>query len=194
MTDSRFFRKYINILEAAPTVDQSSGQVAQGVDKFSQGNYASGAMDVAQGANDMANAAGMTLGDKLTAVGMAIKAAGSAALAQLRGRNPAYAAMGSLAKNVTGPAVDYVNSPKFAQEFKAGIDAARANPQADARVKQMVIDYDQGLLTPDSFKAYIQRISGQADSAASGQAVDFDDSPNMPAREELDQLRTLAGQ
>jgi len=187
-------RSYLDILQEAPSplptaqqaadLDAGTQQVAQGADKFSQGNYASGAMDVAKGMNATANAAGMSLGDKLNAVGMAIKAAGSAGLAALRGRNPAYAAMGSLAKNATGPAADYVSSPQFAQQFKAGIDAARNNPNADPSLKQMVADYDAGKLTADSFKAYVQRVASQANAAASGQEVDIDGNDDYTVKEQ----------
>lgn len=192
--DGAEMRSYLDILKEAPSsqptaqqaadLDAGTQQVAQGADKFSQGNYASGAMDVAKGLNATANAAGMGIGDKLNAVGMAIKAAGSAGLAALRGRNPAYAAMGSLAKNATGPAADYVSSPQFAQQFKAGIDAARNNPNADPSLKQMVADYDAGKLTADSFKAYVQRVASKANAAASGQEVDFDGNDDYTVKEQ----------
>lgn len=192
--DGAEMRSYLDILKEAPStqptaqqvadLDAGTGQVAQAADKFAQGNYASGAVNVAKGLNATANAAGMSIGDKFKAVGMAVKAAGSAGLAALRGRNPAYAAMGSIAKNATGPAADYVNSPKFAQQFKAGIDAARNDPNADPGLKQMVADYDAGKLTADSFKAYVQRVASQANAAASGQEVDFDSDDDWTVKEQ----------
>ena len=143
--------------------------------------------------NAAATAAGMSFLDKLKAGWMAIKAGLSAATTK---GDPMYAAMGSLGNNAIEPMAAWINSPTFEKDFIAGIDAARKNPQADAKIKQMVLDYDAKKITPKSYKAYLQRIVDTNRAQQAGQQVDYDsdDSPTVPAREELSQLRTLAGQ
>jgi hypothetical protein len=191
-------RAYLDILNEAPdpqagvapqpTAPQSTAQqaadlgkgpeqVAQAANKFSQGNYAGGAMDAAKGINATANAAGMSTMDKIGAVGTAAKAAGAAGLAAIRGKDPVAAATGSVMKNVTAPMTDYTNSPNYYKDFKAGVDAARNNPSADPRVAQMAADVDAGKISADSMKDFAGRMQNKAEKASSGETVDFDDNP-----------------
>jgi hypothetical protein len=189
-------RAYLDILNEAPdpqapqagvapqpTAQQAADlgkgpeQVAQAANKFSQGNYAGGAMDAAKGINATANAAGMSTMDKIGAVGTAVKAAGAAGLAHLRGKDPVAAATGSVVKNVSQPVADYTNSPNYYKDFKAGVDAARNNPSADPRVAQMATDVDAGKISADSMKDYANRMQNKAERASSGETVDFDDNP-----------------
>lgn len=187
MSDPRFFRKYLDIVTEAPQptaqqvadLDSGTNQVAQGADKFSQGNYAGGAVDVAKGMNATADAAGMSTMDKIGAVGTAAKAAGAAGLAYLRGKDPVAAATGSIGKNLSQPMADYTNSPNYYKDFKAGVDAARTSPNADPRAAQMVADVDAGKISADSMKDYANRMQNKFDKMSSGDTVDdaFDDNP-----------------
>jgi hypothetical protein len=188
MSDPKFFRKYLDIINEAPPqptarqaadLDSGSNKVAQGANTFSQGNYASGAMGVASGANDIANAAGLSTMDKIGAVGTAVKAAGAAGLAHLRGKDPVAAATGSVGKNLTQPMADYTNSPNYYKDFKAGVDATRNNPNADPRAAQMAADVDAGKISADSMKDYANRMQNKFDKMSSGDTVDdaFDDNP-----------------
>jgi hypothetical protein len=187
--NSAEMRTYLDILNEAPQptdqqaadLDAAAGQAAQGVDKFSQGNYAKGAVDIAKGANAVANAAGMNFWDKLKAGWMAIKA--GAAAATTKG-DPMYAAMGSVGANLMDPLADFVNSPNFEKNFLAGLEAARNNPKADAKLKQMVADYDAKKLTPASYKAYVQRMIATNKSQQAGQKVDSDADDNYEVRED----------
>jgi hypothetical protein len=195
-SSSTILREYLDILNEGPPpgvgpnavkkpaapgaadLDTATNQVAQGADKFSQGNYAGGALDVAKGMNSTANAAGMGFLDKLKAGWMLVKAGANAGMAHLQGGSAAHAAAGSLGKNATDPMAKWVNSPNFTKEFMAGLDAAREDPNADPKLKQMVTDYDAGKLTPESMKAYVLRMKAMVDAQASGKAVDpnYDDN------------------
>jgi hypothetical protein len=207
--DPRFFRNYLDILTEAPTptekqavdLETGSDKVTRGADTFSQGNYASGAMDVARGANDIANAAGMSFGDKMSAVGMGVKAAGSAGMAYLRGKDPVASATGSVGKNLTQPMANVTNDPNFEKDFKAGMDSARTNSNTDPKVKQMAADAAAGNLSADSMKGYANRMQNKFDKMSSGDAVDdaFDDSPYIQHSglktadtTELDPMKTQA--
>lgn len=194
--DPRFFRQYLDILSEAPiitpgaqptqqqadaldkTVTTATDKIVQGSNKFDQGKYASGAMDVASGANDVANAAGMSFGDKVRTVGMGVKAAASAGMAHLRGKDPVAAATGSLGKNLTQPAVAALDDPKFTNtQLKA--DAAKVGPTADLQTRQMAADVAADKISADSIKGYANRMNTKFDQMSSGNANDdaFDDSP-----------------
>jgi hypothetical protein len=174
--------------QRADDIEAGTNQAAQAVDKFSQGNYASGVMDVAKGMNTAANAAGMSFWDKLKAGWIAIKAGVSAATTS---GDPMYAAMGSLGKNAADPMAKWINSPTFEKDFVAAIEAARKNPQADAYLKQMVTDYDAKKLTPQSYKAYMQRIIATNAAQQKGQKVDFDADDSYEVKPATESKKTF---
>ena len=174
--------------EASPTptqqqvdqLDAAGNQAAQGVEKFGQGNYASGTMDVAKGMNNMANAAGMGFLDKLKMGWMFGKAgirgliAGSSGGAKAAGT----AAAASIAGEVLPDVYKYVNGPKYAQEFEAGIMKMKDSP--DPKNKEMHQKYMSGELTADSFKGMINRqyaaYQDMLKNPATAQGFDSDDT------------------
>ena len=96
MSDPKFFRKYLDIVNEAPPVPAQQAAVVNknlntatsNIDKaganFDAGNNVSGAVNVAKAANAGMNAAGMTFGDKVGAVGTAVKAGGRAGIEYLK--------------------------------------------------------------------------------------------------------------
>jgi hypothetical protein len=188
MTDPRFFRKYLDIIAEAPQptaqqaadLDKATGQVAQGADKFSQGDYAGGTMDVAKGINATADAAGMSTADKIGAAGMGLKAAGSAGLAYLRGKDPAAAAIGSVAKNLTDPLAKTVNDPTFQKNLKTSAAKVANDPTASEYQKQMATDIGAGKIDAQSLAGYANRMQYRADQAASGETPTSDPADDSP--------------
>jgi hypothetical protein len=191
MTDPRFFRQYLNIISEAPAaptqaqadkfdsdINDATNKMVQGGEKIGAGNYASGAMTALSGANDVANAAGMSFGDKVSAAGMGVKAATAAGIAQLRGKDPVAAATGSLGKNVTQPVANMTNASDFTQaRLKAA--ATNVDPNADMATRQMAADVNAGKISADSMKGYANRMNTKFDQMSSGDANNdaFDDSP-----------------
>jgi hypothetical protein len=195
--DPRFFRQYLNILSEAPTQQQldnlnknlttATTNIDKAGAKFASGNNVGGAVSAAKAANDVANAAGMSFGDKVGAAGTAIKAGGRAGLEYLKSRDPARAAAvagASVAKDVVAPMNKLVNDPKFSQDFKAGVTAAKGNPNADLATQQMAADAEAGKISADSLKGSINRVSNRAQAVLDdpGQAdkmmaLQGDDSP-----------------
>jgi hypothetical protein len=55
-----------------------------------------------------------------------------------------------------------VNDPKFDQDFKAGMSAAKSNPNADIKLQQMAADYDAGKISADSYRGYVNRAKNRA--------------------------------
>jgi hypothetical protein len=203
MTDPRFFRKYLDIVNEAPVAGQqtppgvtqqqidaynsSETNINKASDKFAAGDNVGGSWNAAKGANDMANAAGMSFGDKVSAVGTAVKAGGRAGWEYLKSRDPSRAAAvagASVAKDAVAPMNKIVNDPKFDQDVKAGMGAAKSNPNADLTSRQMAADYDAGKISADSMRGYFNRAGnraqavlddpGQADNMLNSQG---DDSP-----------------
>ena len=181
MTDPRFFRKYLDIVNEAPVAGQqtppgvtqqqidalnsSETNINAASDKFAAGDNVGGAWNAAKGANDMANAAGMSFGDKVSAIGTAVKAGGRAGWEYLKSRDPSRAAAvagASVAKDAVAPMNKIVNDPKFDQDYKAGMSAAKSNPNADIKLQQMAADYDAGKISADSYRGYVNRAKNRA--------------------------------
>jgi hypothetical protein len=211
MSDPRFFRRYLDIVTEAPTAAAPAAPAATpaptqqqldnlnknlttattNIDKaganFNAGNNVSGAVNVAKAANAGMNAAGMTFGDKVGAAGTAIKAGGRAGLEYLKSGDPSRAAAvagASVAKDMVAPVNKIVNDPKFSQDFKAGVTAAKGNPNADLATQQMAADAEAGKISADSLKGSVNRISNRAQAVLDdpGQAdkmmgLQGDDSP-----------------
>ena len=188
MTDPRFFRQYLDIISEAtpaqPTQKQIDGlknsetNINAASDKFAAGDNVGGAVNAAKAANDMANAAGMSFGDKVSAAGMGVKAATAAGIAHLRGKDPVAAATGSLGKNVSQPVANMTNASDFTQaRLKAA--AANVDPNADMATRQMAADVNAGKISADSMKGYANRMNTKFDQMSSGDANNdaFDDSP-----------------
>ena len=199
MSDPRFFRKYLDIIsEASPAqptqkqidaLSSSETNINAASDKFAAGDNVGGAVNSVKAANDMANAAGLSFGDKAALAGTAIKAGGRAGLEYMKSRDPSRAAAvagASVAKDAVSPMDKIVNDPKFDKDFEAGVGAARNNPKADSRLQQMAADYDAGKISADSYKGYVNRASNRAQavlddpSKADAMMADMgDDSPNI---------------
>ena len=185
--------------EASPTptqqqvdqLDAAGNQAAQGVEKFGQGNYASGTMDVAKGMNNMANAAGMGFLDKLKAGWMGIKAGAKGAWAGRNGDTTAAgnAAAASLAGEVLPQLYKYVNSTNFEKEFTAGMTQAKTSP--NAADQDMYKKFAAGQLTAKSMKEIVNRqyaaYQEMEKNPATAKGFDPNDSmyANQPASESM---------
>ena len=209
--DPRFFRQYLNILSEAPTAATPAAPTATpaptqqqldnlnknlttantNIDKaganFNAGNNVGGAVNAAKAANDMANAAGMSFGDKVGLAGTALKAGGRAGWEYIKSRDPARAAAvagASVAKDMVAPVNKIVNDPKFSQDFNAGVTAAKGNPNADLATQQIAADAAAGKISADSLKGSVNRAANRAQAVLDdpGQAdkmmaLQGDDSP-----------------
>jgi len=145
---------------AGPAVNQ----MTQAGEKWQAGNKFGAAVDAAKSVNNIANAAGATFGDKVAGVGSALKAGGNAALAYMRGKDPAVAAAGSVASDLTQPVADYTNSENFASDFHAGMSNGGnpANPLQKA--------YDNNLVNADSVRNATNSMNKTANQLKSGDA------------------------
>jgi hypothetical protein len=197
MSDPKFFRKYLDIISEAtpaqPTQKQidaynsSETNINKSSDKFAAGDNVGGAVNAAKAANDIANAAGMSFGDKVGLAGTAVKAGGRAGLEYMKSRDPNRAtavAGASVAKDMVEPMNKMVNDPKFNKDFNAGVTAAKGNPNADLATQQMAADVEAGKMSADSFKGAINRASNRAQAvlddpgqAEKMMALQGDDSP-----------------
>ena len=197
MTDPRFFRQYLDIISEAtpaqPTQKQIDGlknsetNINAASDKFAAGDNVGGAVNAAKAANDMANAAGMSFGDKVGLAGTAVKAGGRAGWEYLKSRDPNRAtavAGASVAKDMIDPLNKIVNDPKFDKDFNAGVSAAKGNPNASLADQQMAADVEAGKMSADSFRGFTNRSRNRAQAVLDdpGQAekmtsLQGDDSP-----------------
>jgi hypothetical protein len=145
---------------AGPAVNQ----MTQAGEKWQAGNKVGAAVDAAKALNNVANASGATFGDKVAGVGSALKAGGNAALAYMRGKDPAAAAAGSVASDLTQPFADYTNSEDFASDFHAGMSNGGnpANPLQKA--------YNNNLVNADSVRNAANSMNKTANQLKSGDA------------------------
>ncbi len=154
-------------------INAAAGKLTQGGEKMGAGNYASGAMTALSGANDAANAAGMSLGDKVSAGWQLAKAAGNAGMAYLRGKGAegaTAAAAGSLVKDTTSAAADAVNAKNFNQDFNKSMTTNTNDPS----MQKMQQDAQRDLITANSFKNYVTGVDKTAGELKSGDATAFD--------------------
>jgi hypothetical protein len=196
-------RKYLDILnegpppgvgpnaapkkQAAPTMQQRADQLAaadsqtgQGMRDIEKGNYAGGAVGVAKGVNQMANAAGLSFLDKLKMGWMFAKAGVRGLITGLKAGDAgagANAAAASLIGEVIPEVHKYVNSPNFAKEFEAGVMKMKDSP--DPKNKEMYQKYMSGELTANSFKAYVNRQYDDYLKMQKGQNASGDVDDNM---------------
>jgi hypothetical protein len=196
MSDSTFFRKYLDIISEAPAeptqkqidgLKNSETNINAASDKFAAGDNVGGAVNAAKAANDMANAAGMSFGDKVGLAGTAVKAGGRAGLEYMKSRDPNRAtavAGASVAKDMVDPLNKVVNDPKFDKDFNAGVSTVKGNPNANLATQQMAADVEAGKMSADSVKGAVNRASNRAQAVLDdpGQAekmmsLQGDDSP-----------------
>ena len=173
--------------QAAPTMQQKADQLAaadaqtgQGISDIEKGNYASGAVGVAKGVNQMANAAGLSFMDKLKMGWMFAKAGVRGLITGLKAGNAgagANAAAASLVGEVVPEVQKYVNSPNFEKEFEAGVMQMKDSP--DPKNKEMYQKYMSGELTANSFKAYVNRQYDDYLKMQKGQDATGDIDDNM---------------
>ena len=195
--DPRFFRQYLDIISEAtpaqPTQKQIDGlknsetNINAASEKFAAGDNVGGAVKAAKAANDMANAAGMSFGDKVGLAGTALKAGGRAGWEYLKSRDPNRAtavAGASVAKDMIDPLNKIVKDPKFDKDFNAGVSAAKGNPNASLADQQMAADVEAGKMSADSFRGFTNRSRNRAQAVLDdpGQAekmtsLQGDDSP-----------------
>ena len=142
----------------------AANQMMQAGEKIQAGNKVSGAWDAAKAVNNVADAAGMSLGDKAGLAWQGVKAAGNAGLAYMRGKDPAAAAAGSVASDLTQPLADYTNSENFASDFHAGMSNGDnpANPLQKA--------YNNNLVNADSVRTAANSMNKTANQLKSGDA------------------------
>jgi hypothetical protein len=151
-----------NAVNAA--VGPAVNQMTQAGEKIQAGNKVSGAWDAAKAVNNVANAAGMTFGDKVAGVGSAVKGGYHALKAHVTGNDPGAAFAGSMASDLTQPFADYTNSKNFASDFNAGMSNGGnpANPMQKA--------YDNNLVNANSVRNAANSMNKTANQLKSGDA------------------------
>lgn len=138
--------------------EQRVSDIEKGVADIEKGNYVRGAVGVAKGVNQTADAAGLSLVDKLKMGWMFAKAGVRGLITGLKSGDAgagANAAAASLVGEVIPEVHKYVNGPNFDQEFEAGVMKMKDSP--DPKNKEMYEKYMSGELTANSFKGYINR-------------------------------------
>jgi hypothetical protein len=133
----------------------------QAGEKFQSGNNVGGAVDAAKAVYNVADAAGLSKTDLAL---QGLKAGGNAALAYMRGKDPAAAAAGSVASDITQPLADYTNSKDFGSDFYTGMSNGGnpANPLQKA--------YDNNLVNQDSVRTAANSMNKTANQLKSGDA------------------------
>jgi len=153
-----------NAVNAA--VGPAVNQMTQAGEKIQAGNKVSGAWDAAKAVNNVANAAGMTFGDKVAGVGSAVKGGYHALKAHVTGNDPGAAFAGSMASDLTQPYADYTNSENFASDFNAGMSnggGKSANPKLQKA-------YDNNLVNANSVRNAANSMNKTANQLKSGDA------------------------
>jgi len=104
----------------ANKLDAAGNQISQAKQDIEAGNNVKGAFNAARGINQALDAGGATLGDKASLAWTGLKAAGSAGLAYVQGKNPQAAAADSVAKSIVGPlsGVDTKQAAATAQQYR----------------------------------------------------------------------------
>jgi LysM repeat protein len=140
-------------------MEAGQAKVAGSIAKFNQGDNTGGVMSAVSGANDLANAAGMSFLQKLETGWMVIKAGARAAWAGRKGNADAaiVAAIGSLGGEISELGTDIVNEPDFAQKFQQAMLAMKDSTDPDQQ--EMYKKYMSRQLTAESFKAYMNRFN-----------------------------------
>ena len=133
----------------------------QAGEKFQAGNNIGGTVDAAKAVYNVADAAGLS---KTDLAWQGLKAGGNAALAYMRGKDPAAAAAGSVASDLTQPLADYTNSKDFGSDFYTGMSNGGnpANPLQKA--------YDANLVNQDSVRTAANSMNKTANQLKSGDA------------------------
>jgi hypothetical protein len=133
----------------------------QAGEKFQSGNNVGGVVDAAKAVYNVADAAGLSKTDLAL---QGLKAGGNAALAYMRGKDPAVAAAGSVASDITQPLADYTNSKDFGSDFYTGMSNGGnpANPLQKA--------YDNNLVNQDSVRTAANSMNKTANQLKSGDA------------------------
>jgi hypothetical protein len=133
----------------------------QAGEKFQAGNNIGGTVDAAKAVYNVADAAGLSKTDLAL---QGLKAGGNAALAYMRGKDPAAAAAGSVASDLTQPLADYTNSKDFGSDFYTGMSNGGnpANPLQKA--------YDNNLVNQDSVRTAANSMNKTANQLKSGDA------------------------
>ena len=101
-------------------LDAAGNQISQAKQDIEAGNNVKGAFNAARGINQALDAGGATLGDKASLAWTGLKAAGSAGLAYMQGKNPQAAAADSVANSIVGPlsGVDTKQAAATAQQYR----------------------------------------------------------------------------
>ena len=104
----------------ANKLDAAGNQISQAKQDIEAGNNVKGAFNAARGINQALDAGGATLGDKASLAWTGLKAAGSAGLAYMQGKNPQAAAADSVAKSIVSPlsGVDTKQAAATAQQYR----------------------------------------------------------------------------
>ena len=104
----------------ANKLDVAGNQISQAKQDIEAGNNVKGAFNAARGINQALDAGGATLGDKASLAWTGLKAAGSAGLAYMQGKNPQAAAADSVAKSIVSPlsGVDVKQAAATAQQYR----------------------------------------------------------------------------
>ena len=104
----------------ANKLDAAGNQISQAKQDIEAGNNVKGAFNAARGINQALDAGGATLGDKASLAWTGLKAAGSAGLAYMQGKNPQAAAADSVAKSIVSPlsGVDVKQAAATAQQYR----------------------------------------------------------------------------
>lgn len=147
---------------AGPAVNQ----ITQAGEKWQAGNKFGAAVDTAKAVNNVANAAGMTFGDKAAALGSAAKGGYHALKAHVTGNDAGAAFAGSMASDLTQPYADYTNSENFASDFNAGMSnggGKSANPKLQKA-------YDNNLVNANSVRNAANSMNKTANQLKSGDA------------------------
>ena len=153
-----------NAVNAA--VGPAVNQMTQAGEKWQAGNKVSGVVDAAKAVNNVANAAGMTFGDKAAVLGSAVKGGYHALKAHVTGNDPGAAFAGSVASNLTQPYADYTNSENFVSDFNAGMSnggVGNTNPKLQKA-------YDNNLVDANSVRNAANSMNKTANQLKSGDA------------------------